>query len=107
MRERTQYYQEGNTNRMRALAVTSLLTGAAFLAVGIYGSIEDADHIDEERTRISRDISLSETEKSEKIAQIPSENDQNQAIGAAGLFALAVGAAVYVTTAVEASQKRE
>ncbi len=90
---------------MFALAGTFMLTGAAALGFGFYNSVEDNSRIAEERIRIAQDGSISEQEKNEKLSQIPSKNDENQAIGTAGLFSLAVGVAFLGAAAVEASQE--
>jgi len=106
--ERPYYSYEGNirkTNRLFRISAALILTGAAALGLGFYKSIQDVDNYEHQKTEIGNDISLSQEEKAERISQLSSRNDENQAIGAGGLFSLTVGVGFLGAAAVEASQE--
>lgn len=102
-------YQESirKTNRLFSISAVLILTGAASLGIGFYKSIQDVDRYEEQKSEITLNPALSAEEKTERITELSTNGDENQAIGTTGLALLGAGVAFFGAAAVEASQKRE
>ncbi len=105
--ERAEIYRKKRKESTNMFLTAVVLIGAGAAALGVYIQKDQAEveRIDQETTEISRQISLTEEEKTQLISQIPPK-DTNSNLGRIGAFSAGMGLIFAAAAAAQATQER-